>query len=60
MMVNHMLSVEERFETVYRLIINLKADIALHDYVNIETDLAETRKYRMRKKVRTTFQTLEK
>lgn len=60
MMVNYMLSVEERFETVYRLINNLKADIALRDYVRFETDLAETRKYRMPKKVRTTFQTLEK
>lgn len=59
-MVNYMLSVEERFETVYRLINNLKADIALRDYVRFETDLAETRKYRMPKKVRTTFQTLEK
>lgn len=60
MMVNYMVSIEDRFERAYRMINDLKADIALHDYARFKANLEETRKYVMPKNVRRCFQTLQK
>ena len=59
-MVNYMVSIEDRFERAYRMMNDLKADIALHDYARFKADLEETRKYVMPKQVRRAFQTLQK
>lgn len=60
MMVNYMVSLEDRFERAYRMSNDLKADIALHDYTRFKSDLDETWKYVMPKRVRRCFQTLKK
>lgn len=39
MMVNYMVSLEDRFERAYRMINDLKADIALLDYTRLKADL---------------------
>lgn len=59
-MVNYMLSIDPRLDQVYHLVNDLKADIAMHHSQAFIYDLYETRKYVVPRKVRTTFQTLEK
>lgn len=58
MMVEYLLSIDERFGKVYRLINDLKADIELHDYSSFVDDLDNTRKVVVPRAIRTTFQTL--
>lgn len=60
MMVNYLINLDSRFERVYHLVNDLKADISLHQFESFSYDLTETKKYRVPRKVRTTFQTLEK
>lgn len=59
MIVNYMVSIDDRFEKVYRLINDLKTDIALHNFKHFEKDIEETRKYSLPRQVRTTIQTLQ-